>query len=284
MTNNNLKITCSDSFTLSGVSYTPATIKAAVLIAPATGIKQEFYKKFASFLCEEGYGVLTFDNRGIGKSKNGSINNGNASLINWGRLDMPAALEKLKELFPNTTYHIIGHSAGGQLTGLMDNYKDITSLFNFAASSGSLSNMNYPFKLKAGFFLSFFIPINNFLFGKTNSQWVGMGEPLPKKVAKQWSKWCRGKGYVAVDFGKGITQHHYNELTMPSMWVHATDDGIANLANVKDMMRIYPNSPSQIITLNPKEQGFSSIGHMSFFSSKKQKLWKLAVDWLDKSH
>ncbi|XQF94486.1 hypothetical protein ACOBV9_19070 (plasmid) [Pseudoalteromonas espejiana] len=43
------------------------------MIAPATGIKQQFYANFATYLQQHGFGVITFDNRGIGQSLNRSI-------------------------------------------------------------------------------------------------------------------------------------------------------------------------------------------------------------------
>ncbi len=283
MTKKDILIKCEDNFDLTATIYKPLSTKGAILIAPATGIKRRFYNSFATFLAQNGYGVICFENRGIGDSKKGSINDINASLINWGRLDMTAALEMLKMSFPKQEYHLIGHSAGGQLVGLMNNGTEIKSMFNFASSSGSLHYMTYPFKLTALFFLNFFIPISNFLFRRTNSQWVGMGEPLPKLVAKQWKKWCNGKGYVETDFGDEINDHFYDQLEFPSMWLHAKDDGIANYKNVKDMTRVYTRSKIEIMSIDPKELGLTQLGHMGFFSSKNKNLWKFTLDWLDKN-
>lgn len=279
---NEIKIKCSDSFELSGALFIPQEIKAAVMIAPATGIKKRFYFSFARHLAEHGYVALTFDNRGIGDSSGKNINQVNASLVNWGKLDMTAALEYLKGNFPDKKYHLIGHSAGGQLMGLMENAKDLSSMFNFACSSGSIQNAEYPFKFLSFFFLRIFLPMSSFLFDQANNQWVGMGEPLPKLVAKEWSRWCAGKGYVKVDLGTKIKEHFYDEINIPTQWLHASDDDIANLENVKDMIRVYPKIESEIITLNPKKLGYPSIGHMSFFSSKKKELWSHALNWLDK--
>lgn len=276
-----IQIKCADEFEIAGTLYQPANIRGAVMIGPATGIKRRFYNAFATHLAENGYGVISYDNRGIGDSVKGSINKVNASLITWGTLDMTAALEQLKSNFPNQKYHLIRHSAGGQLVGLMNNALDLRSMFNYASSSGSIRNMTYPFKTSAIFFMNYFIPINNLLFGKTNSQWVGMGEPLPKKVAAQWNQWCNGTGYVATDFGKAIQAHLYDDLTLPSLWVHATDDAIANRANVEDMIRVYTKTDAKIIELNPKELGLKEIGHMNFFRSKNKHLWSHALNWLN---
>ncbi|MDW3190842.1 MAG: alpha/beta fold hydrolase [Cytophagales bacterium] len=280
--NSSFLINCSDGVQLSAALFEPDNkAKAAVMIAPATGIKKTFYMGLATYLAEQGYGVICFENRGIGKSHQGNINTVNASLINWGKLDMTAVLEELKTQFPDASYHLIGHSAGGQLLGLMENALEIKSMFNYACSSGYIGNIPYPFKVQGSFFLKVFMPVSSLIFGQANNQWMGMGEPLPKNVALQWSKWCVRPGYVANDFGKAIESHFYDELTLPSKWVHATDDAIANLNNVKDMIRIYTKTKADILTLNPKESGFSSLGHMQFFSSKKKELWKLAVEWFE---
>ena len=70
---------------------------------------------------------------------------------------------------------------------------------------------------------------------------------------------------------------------MNALWVHATDDKIANYNNVKEMTEVFPNTRSEILTVDPKEYGFKNIGHMSFFSKKKSKLWPMALEWFSKN-
>ena len=279
----NIKIQCSTTAHIAATLYTPSkTSKAAVMLAPATGIKQEFYGNFAKFLAENGFAVMTYDNRGIGRSLNGKLKKNTASLQSWGQIDMPAVLDELKKRFPDSKYHLIGHSAGGQLVGLMPNSADFSSMFNVACSSGRIANMKMPFFIQAHFFMNVVIPLSNFVFGYTNSQWVGMGEPLPKKVAQQWAKWCNGQGYVKTAFGKSIKKHHYNTLTFPSLWLNAVDDQIAINENVEDMLTVFPKLKAEKLTLAPQEYGLKEIGHMKFFSRKNKVLWELALKWLEK--
>ncbi len=278
-----ITITCNDRVNIVGSTYAPAgQLKGALLIGPATGIRRQFYASFAKFLCAQGYAVLTFDNRGIGDSLTGSVKNSPASIISWGEQDMPAAFESLKAHFPNTQYHLIGHSAGGQLVGLMPNAHEFTSVFNVACSSGSLRNMNMPFWFQAHFFMNVFIPLSNLLFGHTRSELVGMGEPLPKRVAQQWRIWCNGTGYVKTEFGKTINTHFYDELTLPSLWINSVDDPIANNKNVQDMISVYSNIDYETLTLDPKTYQLKEIGHMKFFSKRSQVLWQHVIDWLEK--
>lgn len=63
------------------------------------------------------------------------------------------------------------------------------------------------------------------------------------------------------------------------MWVHATDDDIANLESVEDMISVFPKIKHQIITINPKDFGYKDLGHMKFFSSKRKELWKYILDF-----
>ena len=276
-------ITCSDQVELAATLYSPNTVpKAAIIIGPATGIKRQFYANFSSYFAEQGYGVITFDNRGIGGSLNGNIKDCEASLQCWGEQDMPTALEALKSSFPDSSYHLIGHSAGGQLIGLMHNAKELSSIYNFACSSGRLKNMKKRHWLKANFFMNFFIPVSNALFGYVKSDWVGMGEPLPKKVAKQWQEWCNGQGYVKTAFGRTIERHLYDELVTPSMWVNAVDDFIAIDENVDDMLSVFTKFNAERLTLTAQDHNLNEIGHMKFFSRKSQVLWPHTLDWLAK--
>ena len=272
---------------LAATVYRPKDeVKTAVMIAPATGIKRQFYHNFATYLAASGFGVLTFDNEGIGESLNSDLSKCDASLISWGRHDMPAVLDALQDEFPNATYHLIGHSAGGQLIGLMPNYQAIASVFNVACSSGQIKNMDMPYKLKAIGFMNAFIPLTNLTFGYTPADKIGMGEPLPRSVARQWREWCNGAGYIETAFGKSIHTHFYDEIDMPALWLGFSDDEIANSKNIDDMIRVFSKMPVEKRFFEPEEFGLNSIGHMRYFSSKTNakapQLWQMAVDWLAK--
>ncbi len=270
---------------LAATVYRPKDeVKKAIMIGPATGIKRHFYHNFATYLAESGFGVLTFDNEGIGESLSTDLAKCSASLISWGRHDMPAVLDALQDEFPNASYHLIGHSAGGQLIGLMPNYTAISSVFNVACSSGRIKNMSMPHKLKAMWFMDVFIPATNLALGYTPADKVGMGQPLPRDVARQWREWCNGAGYIKTAFGKSIHTHFYDELSMPALWLGFSDDHIATSENMDDMIRVFTKMPVEKRFLDPEDFGLNHIGHMLYFSSKTNikapQLWQMAVTWL----
>ncbi len=257
-------------------------INGAIMIAPATGIKRRFYASFANYLADNGFGVITYDNQGVGDSLAGRLKDSKITLQDWGTQDMPVVLNTLQAYFPKVKYHLIGHSAGGQQVGLMHNWSKLTSIFNVACSSGRIKNMKFPYSLYACFFMDIFIPFSNAIFGYTKTQWLGMGEPLPKKVAGQWRTWCNGKGYVKTAFGKSIHKHWYDEVNLPSIWLNATDDDIAIDENVDDMIEVFTKIKAERLTLDPAQYGLKEIGHMKFFSRKNKVLWPLTIDWLKK--
>jgi predicted alpha/beta hydrolase len=59
----------------------------AVLIVPAMGVPQSFYQPLAQWLAGEGYAAATFDYRGMGASRNGSLRGLKADILDWARLD-----------------------------------------------------------------------------------------------------------------------------------------------------------------------------------------------------
>ena len=68
-----IELTASDGTPLAARIFPATEPKGAVLIVSAMGIPQQFYAPFATWLASEQFTVLTFDYRGIGKSRRGPL-------------------------------------------------------------------------------------------------------------------------------------------------------------------------------------------------------------------
>ncbi len=206
MLHKEITILAKDGYALTAILREPnSPIKGIVQIHCGTGIPQVLYAHFAEFLTENGYATLTFDYRGIGKSKYGSLKEFKADLLDWGQLDMTGVFDWVLKTYPNERKIIVAHSMGGQLVGLMENNDKIDQLFLVASSTGYWRDMSSPYKWimpPIGFFL--LIPLQIFLYGFIKAKKTKQGEDLPLGVGRQWRKWCMSPNYFECDFGKSI--------------------------------------------------------------------------------
>ena len=88
-----MSLTASDGLVLGATLY-PATRprRARLIVAGATAVPQGFYRRFAEFAAAQGLETLTFDYRGIGQSRPPSLKDFRMSLLDWGQLDLAAAV------------------------------------------------------------------------------------------------------------------------------------------------------------------------------------------------
>ncbi len=275
-------ITCKDGYTLAANFYPAAydNHQNPVLICPATGILKEFYHSFAVWLSEQGYDVLCFDFRGIGESLHGALKDSTARIQDWGQLDIPAAIDSLLNLTKKNQVILVGHSAGGQLLGVVPNYAKVEKVIAISASTGHQKGLKGRTKFLAPIMFKVVFPVARIVKGYGPTKSIGMGENLPKDVAKQWAEFCSKPGYIINAVGKSIFEDYHNDIRCPITAIWSTDDEIATEANVKDLLRLYPNAQTEIIEFNPQKFGHKNIGHMLMFKKSHQNLWPILHQYI----
>lgn len=278
-----LQITCSDSYQLSARFYSAQTEQKQhypILICPATGITKQFYNSFATWLSTQGYDVLVFDFRGIGDSLYGPLSKSKASIVQWGQLDIPAAINVLLQKTSAEKVVLIGHSAGGQLLGIVPNYNKVAKVVAVSGSTGHVKGLKGRTKLLAPLMFKGIFPIARHTLGYGPTNAIGMGENLPKDVAREWAQFCSKPGYVINAIGKTVQEDFHPLIQTPITALWSSDDEIATYANVKDLLRLYPNAPTEMIELKPAQYGHKGIGHMMMFKSSHQNLWPVIAQQL----
>ncbi|MBI3382393.1 MAG: alpha/beta fold hydrolase [Aquabacterium sp.] len=277
-----ITITCADGVHLQG-HFAPASGGAPglpVLLSPATGVKQHFYLRFVSWLAAQGHDVLVFDYRGIGLSRHGHLKHNKATLAEWGQLDQVAALDWLLQRTGRDQVLMLGHSAGGQMIGLLPNHQRVARLVGVSASTGWFRGMRLGFRLKAHLGLRCLVPLGTLVKGYGPTSAVGLGEDLPAGVARQWGQWCAAGGYATNAIRGKPEQDFHAEVRTPITVLYAEDDDIATPTTVADLLRTFPSTQKQAMRIKPASHGLKAIGHIDWFRASHQALWPMIASSL----
>ncbi len=86
-----IALVAADSHRLAACEYAAAgSPRGAVLIVGAMAVPQSFYEDLARWLASQGWQVVTFDYRGIGRSAPPSLKGFEADILTWARQDCAA--------------------------------------------------------------------------------------------------------------------------------------------------------------------------------------------------
>ena len=282
-----VEIPTPDGLRLGGTLFRPQSPGAhAVSIHAATGVRQEYYGKFAAFLAGRGFTVLTFDYRGIGRSRPrtpdgarpASLRGYAASMRDWASVDAPAALDYLERAAPGARLIVLGHSFGGQAAGLLPRPERLAAALLVGSQSGYWRNWP-PFGRSWMWLVTHLVlPIGPRLLGYFPSSRLGFGEDLPAGVAIEWARWCRHPQYLVGALG---AHEAYARFSAPLRAYAISDDRFAPPHAVKAMLTLYPAAQKELRQVAPREVGAQSIGHFGFFRERfRDTLWREAAEWL----
>ena len=274
-----LTIPARDGLSLAARRFIPTfqARKAIVIISSATAVPQRYYKPFSAYLSDLGYTVITYDYRGIGKSRPKSLRGFKALAQDWTFQDMAGVVDWVKENYPTWKLIHIGHSYGGQTAGLLPNGDQIDCMVTFSSQSGYWRLQGGFQKIAVAFHVYFTLPILSTVFGYMPWSRIGSAEDLPKGVAIQWSGWCRRPGYLLDD--TSLPLERFAEFKAPVLAYSFADDDWGTKKAVDAMMRAYPNLTRKHVV--PAEVGFEKIGHFGFFHPRAKKLWRGVNEWLE---
>lgn len=277
-----LAFAADDGYRLSGLLVSPPEPKLALLVSSGTGFPKEFYRRFAAWAAaERGAAVLVYDYRGIGGSAPESLRGFEMRYADWGRLDMPAALDALAEAAPGLPIGHIGHSVGGHFAGFMRNHDRIARHAFVSVGSGTWWKHHRSYNPLELWFWWGLGPAALARHGHVPSGGGWTGAALPRGVFLDWRRWCHSPRYFADELKTSLRPHAFEAVAAPiRSWIFS-DDPIANPRTAPELLACYPKARSEIVLRRPGDYGLRRIGHEGAFRTGAEALWGEWLDWLD---
>jgi len=269
-----MKIAAQDGVFISATFFAPrGKAKGAVLIAPAMSAPQAYYQPFAQWLAGEGYHVATFDYRGTGESREGSLRGYKADIFDWAKLDSAAVLDALSQRAADLPIYWVGHSLGGQILGFIPNRERIAKAITVATGSGYWRENAAPLRRRVWWLWFFVAPVATALFGYFPGARLRKVGDLPRGVMEQWRRWCLQKDYAVGD-GEQV-RAQFAAVRTPIVSFSFQDDELMSARNTESIHGFYVNAPRTMKRIAPQEIGARRIGHFGFFRAAfEQSLWR----------
>ncbi len=287
------------------------------------GLASNFYNmdfpikdfSLAKYLSRNGFDVWIVDLRGCGLSKKGLLKRFRWYFDDYVFQDLPAAVEKIREVTGSSRLHWVGHSLGGLLAyPFVQTFgeKDILqSLTTVAAPVTTASRPGY-FKhtYRVDTLLKFFPVVPYKMISKVTkvfvNQIMGMDrqllwakdnmtreilshileyavESVPSSLILQIHDWLRHNHFVSRD-GKINFMEKMHEITAPILMIAGTADSFTTVADIRLAFRRIPNAKKKELLVFGKSKGHKSdYGHIDLLLGKNapQEVYPKILKWLE---
>ncbi len=269
---------CKDGTSLGAHLWPSATGTdcGTVIINAATGVPARYYHRYARFLSEHGFTVLTYDYRGIGLSRPASLRGYACRWADWGEKDFSAAIDFIRQRQPGGPLVVVGHSIGGFLPGLAANAPAIDRMLTVGAQYGYCAD--YAAVHRWRLFLKWHVamPVLTAALGYFPGKRLGWLEDLPAGVAKDWSF---RRARMELSHPRSSRPEIVNRLasvTADTLAICVSDDAIGTPAAIRRALHYYRNANTTGVRLTPEDCGCAQIGHFGLFHDRHA-----AGFWLD---
>lgn len=278
-----VEIVCRDGVRLGGHLWLAPGGDGAdrVVINPATGVLARYYHRYARFLAENGFNVLTYDYRGIGLSRPSKLAGCGYRWRDWGELDFEAVLGFMQERQQGGALLVVGHSIGGFLPGLAKASCRIDRLLTIGAQYAWWWDYAPSQRLRLFCKWHVAMPALAALCGYFPGHRLGWLEDLPAGVAYEWG--FRGprfeRSYPAAERARVLAR--MEAVKAPILAITTTDDEFGTLPAIRRTLRYYRGAARMLAELQPADYGCESIGHFGLFHARHESdFWAETLLWL----
>lgn len=266
------KETAADGFVLGGFTWRqalPDTQRPVVIINAATSVHCRHYSRFAAYLFANGFDVITYDYRGIGESRLGSIKGLNASWTDWGALDFEAMLRRAQREFSGQPIDVVGHSFGGCAAGLGESGQVIRRLVTVGAQFAYWRDYAPEQRWRMFGKWHLLMPLLTLFCGYFPGKRLGWLEDTPAGVVRDWS--TPTARYERRPSGRAMlarTGHlPFANVRAQTLAISISDDPYGTIAAIERLLNYFSHAPNTHLRIDPQDIGEQQVGHFAFFAA-----------------
>jgi len=265
------------------------------VINPGAGIPASYYAKFAEWLASLGVPVLTYDYRGVARSRPRSLRGFRASVEDWGSKDCAAALQFMRVRYPGANIAIVGHSIGCFLTGFVNRPELIDTMVFIGPHTGYYKDYAPYRQLIMRMAWHVVMPKLTKLVGYFPGRALGLPADLPRGVALEWAQRTQPDFWwnLRDERGRPDTsrmdrlRRGFASIACRGLMIQIADDDFATadgIARVASLFRGVDFERRMVRPFAASNQSVEPIGHFGFFRSKyRESLWPHVSRWIVKS-
>jgi predicted alpha/beta hydrolase len=275
-----------DGVQLGGTWFLPlkgTPVLSAIVITCGGGIPARLYHRLARFLASRGAAVLTFDYRGIGESRQGSLRGMRTGVETWGVADLDAAFTIARQTYPDAPLGAIAHSVGALLVGAAQDARRLSKIVFLGPHTGYWRDYARRWRLPLYLTWHVLMPAATRVFGYFPGKTLGMGEDLPPQVAMDWANRRQPELVREGEDRRGIAAilGMYHQVRAPTLALSASDDAFAPPSAAKRLLALYPNVPVTYQLVTPASVNRRRLGHLGYLRpSAGDEIWTMTSSWL----
>lgn len=249
--------------------------RASVVVHGATAVPQRYYEDWARHLAARGLTVMTYDYRGVGRSRSMSLRDDPVTMEDWID-DARVAQRWLSDYDHFVPLVAVGHSFGGQIAASL--HPEAHAIVTVGAQGGFVGRFPGLRRHWLGFVMRTGIPQLVARFGYLPG-WAGLGVDLPAGVALQWARWCSSQQYLFSELP--ALRERMAKWHGPMLALSFDDDSFAPLGNVQWLLERFTGASVEHHHLSAARLRTPSIGHFGFFRAWAEgALWPLVDDFI----
>lgn len=277
-----LIVPAADGFVLSAVLHEPdegsgdggSPLRAAVVIAPAMGVRKRTTGRSPPTSPPPASAVLCVDYREMGGSLPGRLSGFRARLHEWGELDLDGALGWLAGRWPRAPLLVVSHSA--RQPGVRPRAAERPGVrpARGRRPDRALALLTGDLALDARVVLVLLAPILVALFGYL---------PMRLVTAARRPRGGRHRDYV-LSYARAAGRTGYWRFARLLRAYSFTDDLLAPPRAVERLLAFYRNAESELRILAPADLGADAHGHFAPFRERfRDSLWAESREWLERA-